>query len=84
MAGEQAAKAEAPVFDRKWLEGLKFRTSEAREMKGDDGRAGKQHIPKERALKQEDILDWKDLGNSVVFVTGDGQKYTVNKTKGKE
>lgn len=80
---EKPEVAAEPVFDKKWLEGLKFKTSEPREVKGEDGRPGKQHIPKERALRQEDILSWKDNGNSVVLVTADGQKYTVSKAKGK-
>lgn len=74
----------AEQIDKKLLAGLKFRTSEAVEVKGEDGRPGKKFIPKERTLALDDVLDWKDCGDSVVIVTADGQKYTVSKTKGKE
>lgn len=74
----------AEQIDKKLLAGLKFRTSEAVEVKGEDGRPGKKFIPKERALKPEDVLDWKDAGGSVVIVTADGQKYTVSKSGAKD
>lgn len=66
-------------IDKKYLAGLKFRTSEAKEIKGDDGRPGKQHIPKECALRPEHVLDWKDTGDSIVLVTADGKKHKVSK-----
>lgn len=75
---EKPEVAEAPVFDKKWLEGLKFKTSEAKVIE-EEGRKVKKFVPKERALKQEDVLSWKDNGNSVVLVTADGQKVTVSK-----
>lgn len=74
----------AEQIDKKYLAGLKFRTSETVDVKGEDGRPGKKFVPRERALTPEDVLDWKDTGGSVVMVTADGQKVTVTKTKGKE
>jgi len=50
-----------------------------KEVKGEDGKPGKQFIPKETSLKPEHVLDWKDNGNHVVIVTADGRKHTVKK-----
>lgn len=75
---EKPEVAEAPVFDKKWLEGLKFKTSEEKIVE-EEGRKVKKFIPKERPLKESDILGWKDNGNSIVLVTADGQKVSVNK-----
>jgi hypothetical protein len=54
------------AIDKKYLAGLKFRTAK-------DGE------PVKRNLTPADVLDWKDKGGTVVIVTGDGQKYTVDK-----
>jgi hypothetical protein len=35
----------------------------------------------ERPLTADDVLDWKDYGDTVVIVTTDGQKYKVDKVK---
>lgn len=67
-----------PVFDKKWLEGLKFKTSEVKVVE-EEGRKIKKFIPSVRALKEADVLSWKDCGNAVVLVTADGQKVTVSK-----
>jgi hypothetical protein len=68
----------AEKIDPKYLEGLKFNFVEQRKAKK-DGRDIVQNIPQQRALAQEDILDWKDYGDNVVIVTMDGQKITVSK-----
>lgn len=65
-------------IDAKLLEGLTFRTSEPRKIKK-DGLDKIQHIPVERPLKPENVLDWKDKEDAVVIVTADGQKYEVSK-----
>jgi len=69
-------------IDAKFLKGLKFRTSEMRKVK-DDGRDKMKGFPVERDLTPEDVLDWKDNGESVSIVTADGQKYNVPKKEEK-
>ena len=70
--------SEAPVFDKKWLEGLKFKTSEAK-VTEKEGRKIREFVPSVRPLKEADVLDWKDYGGSIVLVTADGQKVMVSK-----
>ena len=65
-------------FDAKWLEGLKFHYAE-KNMVEKNGRKTLQAIAKQRPLREEDILNWKDYGDKVVIVTNDGKKYTVEK-----
>ncbi|NPU84381.1 MAG: hypothetical protein HPY65_07815 [Syntrophaceae bacterium] len=65
-------------FDQKWLEGLTYLSSEKKKTVK-DGRPVTQNIPTERPLAEADVLDWKDLGDSVVIVAGDGQKHKVSK-----
>ncbi|GER92682.1 hypothetical protein A45J_0400 [hot springs metagenome] len=69
-------------IDAKYLKGLKFRTSEAKKVK-EDGEEKVRHTPVERDLTTDDVLDWKDKGDSVTVVTKDGQKYNVSKTPSK-
>lgn len=71
MAGEK--------IDAKWLRGLKFKTSEGREVADEGGKKKTKYIPVERALKPDDVLSWKDRGDAVVIVAGDGSKHTVAK-----
>lgn len=66
-------------IDSKYLKGLKFRTSESKKVK-EGGAEKTRFFPVERDLTQDDVLDWKDNGDSVVIVTKDGQKYNVSKT----
>ena len=66
--------ANAESIDKKFLTGLKYRSSNPK--KTDEGTV---NIPTERALKVEDVLDWKDTGAGVIIVTADGQKYNVDK-----
>jgi urease accessory protein UreE len=68
----------AKPIDKKYLAGLTFRSSKAKKVTGEDG-TKVQHVPVERELTAEDVLDWKDTGAAVVIVTADGQKYTVEK-----
>lgn len=72
MAGNEPINA-------KWLRGLKFKTSEGRVAVDENGKKKTKFIPVERALKPEDVLDWKDVGNAVVIVAKDGQKHRVEK-----
>ncbi len=69
-------------IDAKYLEGLKFRGAEIKKVKTDAGDKEKS-VPFERDLTADDVLDWKDKGDSVVIVTADGQKHTVARKKGK-
>jgi urease accessory protein UreE len=70
----------AKKIDQKFLKGLKLHFAEQRKSKK-DGRDVVQNIPQERPLTQDDILDWKDYGDTVVIVTADGQKYTIDKVE---
>ena len=64
----------AEQIDKKYLAGLKYRSSTSKKTE-----EGLVNFPTERALKADDILDWKDNGASVTIVTADGQKYNVDK-----
>lgn len=66
-------------IDRKLLKGLKFRTSEAKTVTDENGVKKKKYFPTERALEPDDVLAWKDQGDVVVIVAGDGQKHRVEK-----
>lgn len=68
----------AKPIDKKFLAGLTFRTSKAKKVQGEDG-AKVQHVPVERELAPEDVLDWLDTGAAVVIVAADGRKHTVAK-----
>lgn len=70
-------------IDAKLLKGLTFKTAEIRETKDENsGKPIKKSLPVERALKPADVLDWKDLGDTVVIVAKDGRKYRVEKEAG--
>ena len=62
------------AIEKKYLTGLKFKGS--KKVKGEDGTS---HVPTERALTPADVLDWLDKGATVIVVTADGRKHTVNK-----
>jgi urease accessory protein UreE len=64
----------AETIDRKYLAGLKYRSSKPVKTEG-----GVRHQATERALQPGDVLDWKDTGAAVVIVTADGQKHVVEK-----
>jgi len=69
-------------IDPKYVKHLKFRYSESKVVER-DGRKVKEFIPKERQMKVEDVLSWRDYGDHVVVVTADGQKVKVDKSTGK-
>ncbi|MCE5265723.1 MAG: hypothetical protein LLG97_19615 [Deltaproteobacteria bacterium] len=66
-------------IDGKLLKGLKFRTAEEKVVQDENGGKKKKYFPIERQLKPEDVLSWKDLGDAVSIVAGDGQKHRVEK-----
>ncbi|MBE0596845.1 MAG: hypothetical protein IH614_06235 [Desulfuromonadales bacterium] len=69
----------AEGFDKKWLEGIKYRSSKAKTTEK-DGRKLIVHEPTERALREGDVLAWHEHGDgTVTLVTADGQKITVSK-----
>ena len=70
---------EAPKFEPKWLKGLKYRSAETKTVTGESGRPTRKCTPTERALREKDVLDWKDNGDHVMIVTADGRKYKVEK-----
>lgn len=57
-----------------WLKGLVFRSARTKKTE-----AGTVNHPTERPLTPGDVLSWNDNGDTVSFVTADGQKYTVDK-----
>lgn len=65
-------------IDAKLLEGLTFTGSEGKTAEK-DGRKVKKNIPFERPLAPEDVLDFKEVGDTVVIVAKDGRKHTVKK-----
>ena len=69
-------------INAKFLRGLTYKTSEAKKSKDDNGKEKTAFIPVERALKPEDVLDWKDRGDAVVIVAKDGRKYRVETDAG--
>ncbi len=70
--------AQQQKFQKKWLEGLTFRSSEPKVVEK-DGRKMKTYVAVEREMTEADVLSWKDYGQHVVIVTADGQKVTVEK-----
>lgn len=73
----------AEKIDWKLLKGLKYKTSEGKRV-NEDGRNVMKYAPVERPMRPEDVLSWKDNGQTVTMVTADGQKLTVEKPTGKE
>lgn len=69
-------------IDTKWLKGLTFRTSESRTVR-EDGQTVVRHFPVERALKPENVLDFKEYGTEIIIVAADGQKHRVVKKEEK-
>lgn len=70
----------AEAIDKKLLEGLVYKSSKPKKTE-----EGTVHVPTERPLQPGDVLDWKDNGNTVTIVAGDGQKHVVKKAaKAKE
>lgn len=57
-----------------YLDGLVFRSSKSKKTE-----TGKVNVPTERPLTPEDVLTWKDNGETVTIITADGQKHTVDK-----
>ena len=71
-------KDESKLIDPKHLVGLKFNFSAPKTVVK-DGEKKIEYEVRERNLRPDDILDWKDYGDRVVFVTADGRKITVAK-----
>lgn len=65
-------------IDEKLLQGLRFRYSEEK-IVTENGRKIKKYIPQERDLTVDDILSMKDYGDSLMIVTADGKKYSIQK-----
>jgi urease accessory protein UreE len=63
---------------KEWLKGLKYRTSRQKKTT-EDGRTKVTYDPVERALRPEDVLSFAEKETTVVLVTADGQKLTVEK-----
>lgn len=80
MTEEKKEEKKEEKLDPKLLKGLKYKTSDVKEVE-ENGRKVKKFIPTERALKIEDVLSWRDAGDSVVIVTADGKKHQVEKER---
>lgn len=69
-----AAEIQSDPIPPEYLTGLVFRSSKQKKTE-----TGKANIPTERPLVPEDVLSWKDNGETVTIITADGQKHTVDK-----
>lgn len=67
-----------PRIEEKQLKGLRFHTSEKREITK-DGEKKTRYFPVERDLKPGDILSSRSTPEGTVIVTKDGRKYTLGK-----
>ena len=68
------AEARVDPIPGMYLEGLVFRSSKVKK-----GETGKTNVPTERPLVANDVLSWRDNGDTVMIITSDGHKYTVDK-----
>ncbi len=68
--------------DARLLKGLKFRSADEKVVE-EDGRKIKKFIQTERPLTAKDVISSKDCGDSIVIVTADGQKLTIEKAEEK-
>ena len=66
------------IIDAKYLAGLTFRSAEKKKTTV-NGEEKTVFVPTERELTVDDVLAVRDTGSEMIFVTGDGQKYTVAK-----
>lgn len=70
-------------INKKYLEGLKFHSSESKDVTGEGGAIMKQYTRIERDLTADDVLAVRETDSEVIFVTADGQKYNVPKKAAK-
>ena len=77
MAEKEEMMAEE-INIKKYIKGLKFRDAVSTKTKK-DGRVIMQHVPRERPLKEGDVLAHRDCGAYVSIVTADGQKHRIEK-----
>jgi hypothetical protein len=66
-------------IDSKYLQGLKYHSSESKDVPGDGGTVIKQYTPLERDLTADDVLSVRDTESQISFVTADGRKYSFDK-----
>lgn len=71
-------KVDGGMIDAKYLQGLTFKSSEKKRTTT-NGEERTVYVPQERELAVEDVLAVRDAGTEMIFVTADGQKYTVQK-----
>jgi hypothetical protein len=67
------------LIDKKYLAGLTYSGSKAKEVKEEGQPKRTIYIPFDRQAEPGDVLDWKDLGDSISVVMKDGKKYSVAK-----
>lgn len=68
-----SAETQTGRIPAEYLSGLVFRSSKQKKTE-----AGTANVPTERALTPDDVMSWKDNGETVTVITTDGQKYTVD------
>jgi hypothetical protein len=71
------------MIDKKYLEGLNFKDSD-RKTVVENGEKKTIFIPRERKLTIDDVLAFRETETEMIFVTADGQKYTLPLIKGKK
>lgn len=68
------------MIDKKYLEGLVYRDSKRKTVE-ENGEKKTVFIPTERPLTQDDVRAFRETETEMIFVTADGQKYTLPKIK---
>lgn len=63
------------MIDKKYLKGLIYKDATRKTVK-ENGETKTVFIPTERDLTQADVLAFRETATEMIFVTGDGQKYT--------
>ena len=69
------------MVDSKYLKGLKVSISVDKGVKEVDGKKLRVYETQTRDARPDDVLAHKDYGDSIVLVTLDGKKHTVNKAE---
>lgn len=76
--GTATGDEKKPPLHPSVLEGLTFRTTKPRTTKTEGGEKT-EHVPHERDLQPEDVLDYREHDSHISIVAKDGQKHRVDK-----
>lgn len=66
-------------IDKKYLEGLVFRTAEKKRTDGKEP----VNVPRELPLAEEHVIGWSETADTVMIATADGRKHVVSKKQAK-